>query len=73
MDALLPIIDDFMKRYNLGFASYTSSYWLEGIVCFKTNLKDLMDAYYMEKQRIEYYTSGDYCLQENEITSKKIN
>ena len=52
---LIPFIElagSFMKDYNLGFANYTSYSLLEGIVRFDCFLKDLMYAYYIEKQRL---------------------
>ncbi len=58
LDALILILKGFMDDYNLGYADYFSNN--SGIIRFNTNLKDLIDAYYMEKQRIEQYNSSNY-------------
>lgn len=70
VDQTLRIMKDFMREYKLGMVEYT---YQNGIVIsFNTTLADLMDAYYMEKQRIEHYTSGDYLIKEAEPTAKKL-
>ena len=67
---MLKMLKSFMSDYNLGFTRYLHSPGI--VVLFNTNLADLMDAYYMEKQRIEHYTSGDYLIKEAEPTAKRI-
>lgn len=70
IDDMLKMLKSFMSDYNLGFTRYLHSPGI--VVHFNTNLADLMDAYYMEKQRIEHYTSGDYLIKEAEPTVKRI-
>ena len=56
LESLLPLFDGFMRFYNLGSANYLYDISDEKVgITFKTHLNDLIDAYYMEKQRIEYF------------------
>ena len=48
-------VKSFMKFYDLGTVEYLNGFRK---IEFNTTLDKLMDAYYMEKQRIEYLTSG---------------
>ncbi len=49
LKTIFPIINDFMQDYNIGSISHLHN----GIaVTFKTNIYDLLNAYYMEKQRL---------------------
>ena len=50
LDSLSYLVDDFMKRYNLGSAKRWA---YETDISIDTKLSQLRDAYYMEKQRIE--------------------
>ncbi len=71
VDEVLRIVKDFMRDYNLGKVEYTFCRGME--IEFKTNVADLMDAYYMEKQRIAHYTSGDYLVKEKDSSAKKLS
>lgn len=51
------IVKYFMEFYGLGTVEEMNGFQK---IRFATTLDKLMDAYYMEKQRIEYYTSGAY-------------
>ena len=69
---LLPLIEDFLNRYNLGYISESKrASSCNAVVNFTCSLKELIDAYYMEKQRIMHYTSGDY-LQEPSESAKRV-
>lgn len=70
LDALIPLFKSFMTDYNLGHAGYLSN--STGMVKFETSLKDLMDAYYMEKQRIEHFNSKAYLLTKTQSNAKRI-
>ena len=70
VDEVLIIVKEFMQDYGLGTVEYTYCRGME--IEFKTNLADLMDAYYMEKQRIAHYTSGDYLVKEKDPNAKKL-
>lgn len=69
LDALIPLFKNFMTDYNLGYADYLND---GGMIKFNTNLKNLMDAYYMEKQRIEHFNSKAYLLTKTQSNAKRI-
>ena len=52
---LAQLIEDFLNRYQIGSIF---NYDGKSTVKINTHLNDLIDAYYMEKQRIEYHIQG---------------
>ena len=65
LDPLTLLIEDFVKRYNLGIVE---RYAYSNIVSINTELNNLRDAYYMEKQRIEQsFTQEAYQYQTRHI------
>lgn len=57
LNAIIPIIQRFMQDYDLGEVDFING---EAIIKFKTDINSLIDAYYMEKQRLEYYKYSKY-------------
>lgn len=59
LNPLIELIESFLETYHIGTVQRCA---YENIITIRTTLNQLRDAYYMEKQRIEYYTSNAYSL-----------
>ena len=69
---LYEMINRFVYCYKLGEVCIDNRDKNYINIYLNCTLDQLMDAYYMEKQRLEHYISGDYLINETNPTAKRV-